>query len=82
MNIHFYAGDRLTATEARRRGLTIGSGKGTNSPRTRDNTNTALAHNAYPGGKISRKAQAALSARVKSLPVNKTGFQTPGSLRG
>lgn len=81
MNIHFYAGDKLTAQEAKRRGLSIGSAKGTHPPRTRDNTNTALPHNAYPGGKRLRRAMAVLAHRITTTPTKGTGYQKPGSMR-
>ena len=75
MNIHFIAGDRVTAAVARQRGLSVRSGKGTKAPRSRGENpvsgglrlDTRLAHNAYPGGKRYRKAMAELKRRVDGV---------------
>lgn len=78
MNIHFalVAGSprRLSATEAKRIGLTIRSGKGTEKPRTRPGQT-------YPCGRPLRKRFAKLSARTamfNALP--KQGQTAPGSM--
>ncbi len=64
MNIHHYNGAYIDAAAARKMGLSHGSGKGTDAPRTRTDVNTSLPHNRYPGGKRYRKAQAKLAARI------------------
>lgn len=90
MNIHFIMGDKVPAHQARARGLSIRSGKGTQPARTRSGQT-------YPGGKALRRAYAKLQNRVEGTQTGRRpdrisnrdnqvawgsdGFSKPGSMR-
>ena len=81
MNIHYYMGSVRTAKQAREIGLSIGSSKGTQPPRTREGKT-------YPGGKSLRRAYAKLAARKADRERTLAGnnklvpgsFAEPGSM--
>lgn len=73
MNIHFIKGARVSASQARSAGLTVGSGKGTVAPRTRDGKE-------YPGGRSLRRSLANLKRRREG--DQGPGHHTPDSHRG
>jgi len=92
MNIHFIMGEKVTAQQARARGLSIRSSKGTQPARTRSGQS-------YPGGKGLRRAYAELHRRVDGVqpgsckrpdrissrddtpPWGSFGFSKPGSMK-
>lgn len=81
MNIHYYMGSMRTAKQAREIGLSVGSSKGTEPPRTRQGQT-------YPGGKALRRAYAKLAMRKKDREATMAGnnklvpgaFKVPGSM--
>lgn len=81
MNIHYYMGSMRTAKQAREIGLSVGSAKGTEAPRTRSGQT-------YPGGKALRRAFAKLRARkadrdetlAGNNQLNPGAFKMPGSM--
>jgi len=78
MNIHYVGNARVPTPRGHRPNNTA------KPPRTRVNTNTKLAHNAYPGGKRYRKAMARLKARRNAHPQPKgqeAAFVVPGSMK-
>lgn len=100
MNIHYVIGPdgftRVTTAQYRAKtGERKATSKGTKPPRTRNNLNTALAHNAYPGGKRLRRAMANLKRRQDERnktcgmtsggkgrrTINALAFQMPGSMQ-